>query len=365
MNRFLLLGPSSRHVLLDAPSGQTNGVADTRVLQGAIDDMAEAGGGVVGFVGDWWIQNLVIRDGVTLTGLGRRASRLNRAANSTGHGITVEQTPAALWGLVDFTIDGRYENNPDALDNIHIESVGLAYGGEIGGVYSTIERVASVWARRHNFYSQSVEGRLVHCVGSGARGSNYVLDGSDQFVDHCTSGFSDGDGFVITGLGHRVTGTKSWCAGWKSGRGQAYGYTYVNPAATNFNVSGANHQMVTCESQDAAGAGARFGLTGGNVQMHIDAAGAAANVDQQTGVAGSVAAHVGQGEGSRFVLTIGNGTSHLSPPTGWALSTDVLATNCYIEVSGSTQHLTNMALFPSSQVASSTEVRVGNATNAS
>ena len=357
---LLMFAASSQVTVLDAPSGNQNGVADQATLQGAIDEMASAGGGIVGFAGNWWFKNLIIRDGVILTGLGMKVSRLNRAAGSTNHGITVDQTGApSRWGLSNFTIDGHYEDSPDALDNINIVNPGIPFGGEIGGVYSMIEKVASVWAKRDNFYTETVEGRLIHCVGSGARRHNFKTGGSDQFIDHCTSGFADGDGMVIDGLGHRLTGCKSWCAGWRSARGTNFGYDYINTGATNYRVSAANVQITNCESQDAAGSGAVLTATGGQIRMMIDASGSAGVIDTGTGHAATVAVEVDYCEGASIDIAIGNGTSHLGTPTGWAGKIGSNTTNSRIIISGSTQHLANMALRPDSVVAASNFVVVG------
>lgn len=354
MSRRILLAQSGSAVVVPQPGGDTGGNADHATLQNAIDSLASTGGIVV-LDGDWWVKGtLEMRDGVHLAGSGWRSSVIHRAAGSTGHLITTPDVMAS-WGLSDLLIDGHYEDNPDALDNIHITGGTGNYPPGWGGKYGVLDTVASKWARRDNFFSSGVETKMHQCFGYGARRNNFRAQGSDQFYSMCTSGNSDFDGVAFENCsGFRLVGFKAWCAGWKSARGANGIYAYENPA-TNFRLAGENFQTTGCESQDAAAAGAAIASSGGIIEMFIDAPGAYGPENPSN----FAAVDIGYCDSADIRIRIGTGTSHVSPINKWAAHIGGQVRNCRIDIMGSTQHMESMSLTPSSEIHASNHITLG------
>lgn len=266
-------GASNAPGKLVPASGDGTGATDKTAIQKALDAAGTAGGGIVWLDGTYYLNGPVyLRTGVSLRGTGwKTVVHLAKAANSS---MIVAPADAYWYEIRDMQLDGHKEDQTGGNAGIELLSNTTPDGEMASCGVPFIERVLVRYTYGHGIYSRAVEARHSQCFVFRAGGAGFYADRSDMWYTDCTVGESYSHGFHFTASGTecRSSGCKAWWPGYGAARGQfawkTNTATLLNPNACSYYIEAAsdNHQIVNCESQDAAAHG--FYIGGNHNRVH-------------------------------------------------------------------------------------------------
>ena len=255
-------------------SGNGTGATDVAAIQKAIDAAGAAGGGIVWLDGAYYINGpIYLRTGVSLRGTGwaKTVIHLTKGANSS---MIIAPTGAYWYEIRDMQLDGHKEDQTAGTAGIELLSATAPDGEMASCGVPLIERVLVRYTFGHGMYSKAVEARHSQCFVFRAGGAGFYAAQSDMWYTDCTVGESYSHGFHLatSGVECRLSGCKAWWPGYGNTRGRfawkTDATTLLNPNACSYYIdtNSDHHQIVNCESQDAAAHG--FYIGGNHNRVH-------------------------------------------------------------------------------------------------
>lgn len=335
-------GSTSLPFTVVTASGDTTGATDKAAIQNAVNAANAAGGGEVIIDGQHYTNGTItLKTGVWLRGLGPDRSSIHL---TSGANVDVVTSDPLGWryGIANLSIDGHRENNSSGRGVFFtytgsVDSGPLKWNATCTNVI--VSNVDVRYTADHGIeMTGCVEGRIEGCFVLGAGGYGYRIDGSDQWLVDSRSGESAKHGIYVQGLGHRLYGCKSWWSGrTRSASARDTLVPFSNGgdgSASNFYITGSNHEVAICESQDASGHGWKFiSCDSCKVSAKSDADGA---FNKTFGVCFAMQ----NCTDSSFSLSIGQGSSHPWPDgsgvvkTAYAIQLDNTMTGNRVDVTG-------------------------------
>lgn len=247
----------------------SSGTVNTAALQSAIDAASAAGGGIVQVPGGiYTIQQIVIKDRVSLRGAGHLATRLVLEAGQNKHAVInyvstdgTTDTNALYYQITDLCIDGNKANQTAGngiwfARNPEFTPAPNDSGGDSDLQWenqATVERVLLLRCKDDGYGSTGIGShRLVNVMAEHCDGNGFTPV-YDAQLSNCLASNSGLAGFNLSGPNTHLATCKAYYSG------------KVDSNKPGFYITGKHVQMVGCEGQDNWGPGASLDGTYGCV----------------------------------------------------------------------------------------------------
>jgi hypothetical protein len=185
---------------------------DTTAFQGALDDVGDAGGGIVLVPeGTYILSHITVPSNTILQGVGQGTILKHKASASDDLIELDDPTSTVRAHLRDFSIDGNKASQLSAVRGVNIDntgSSGLIPRHRVENLF--VYNCKAVGVRLGALAKETIF-HNINCYSNDTNG--FELTGADSQISNCISGQSGDDGFRISGSSLMMSNCKSWFSG--------------------------------------------------------------------------------------------------------------------------------------------------------